>query len=104
MMSGACEKTPEVGAKMSVLKDLLGRMYKLMGMDPKAEAMEEMEEEDEEEGMSLADMEAERAMESMSEPKKKKPKYAMLSMSVEAKPAKGEAPKMPMASKGKRYA
>lgn len=103
MMGEGCEHTPEVGAKMTVLKDLLKRMYKLMAVDapPEEPAAEEMAEEEEE--MPLSDMEAERAAESMGEPKKKKPKYAMLSMSIEAKPDKA-APSKSMIGKGKRYA
>ena len=99
MLGKECEMSKESGAKVSVLKDLLKKMYEMMvsGKDAE-EAHDESEEHEEDEGMSLADMEAERIAEGMvADPKKKKPKYALMSMTVESKP------KMNLKN-GKKYA
>ncbi len=98
-MMGECkEMSGEDGAKVSVLKELLQRMYKLMAMD-KPKETESMEMEDDEDESPLTEV-AEETVEGMDGemPKKKLPKYAMLGMSLKTK----EAPK-PMMGKGKRY-
>jgi hypothetical protein len=98
-MEGCKEMSGEDGAKVSVLKELLQRMYKLMAMDkPKGEEMAMEGEEDDDDGM-LSEV-AEDTMEEVAAPKKKLPKYAMLGMSLKTK----EAPKPAMMmGKGKRY-
>lgn len=98
-MEDCKEMSGEDGAKLSVLKELLGRMYKLMAMDKPKEAESMGMEEEESEGEGPLTEVAEETVEGMDgEPKKKLPKYAMLGMSLKTK----EAPK-PMMGKGKRY-